>query len=86
MQAKERQTDNLRAKILVPDVNRSLGHACRIVSKAVPHLPGPAFADSVVRDSDQPPAVLRCLQMVSNQGRLGATGYLPICPARRPGN
>src|SRR5258708_167186 len=50
------------------------------VSKEHLHLPGPNFVGEVWADSDRNPQVLRSLQQMFDQGRLGGTGYLSILP------
>ncbi|MCA3130779.1 MAG: fructose-bisphosphate aldolase, partial [Rhodocyclaceae bacterium] len=53
-----------------------LGHVCKGIPKETLHLPGPDFVDRVVAPSDRSPAVLRSLQQMFDQGRLGGSGYL----------
>lgn len=50
------------------------------VKKETLHLPGGDWVDRIFRDSDRSPAVLRSLQSMYGQGRLGGTGYLSILP------
>ncbi|MFN9388928.1 MAG: class I fructose-bisphosphate aldolase [Betaproteobacteria bacterium] len=57
-----------------------LGHVCKGIPKETLHLPGPDFVDRVVAPSDRSPAVLRSLQQMVDQGRLGGSGYLSILP------
>jgi class I fructose-bisphosphate aldolase len=57
-----------------------LGHVCKGIPKETLHLPGPDFVDRVVAPSDRSPAVLRSLQQMFDQGRLGGSGYLSILP------
>jgi class I fructose-bisphosphate aldolase len=53
-------------------------------SKGIPadelHLPGPDFVDRVWKDSDRNPQVLRNLQLLLSNGRLGGSGYVSILP------
>ena len=53
-------------------------------SKTIPkdnlYLPGGDFIDRVWLDSDRNPNVLRSLQTLFDNGRLGGTGYLSILP------
>ncbi len=57
-----------------------LGHVCRGIPRETLHLPGPDFVDRVVAHSDRSPAVMRSLQQMFDQGRLGGSGYLSILP------
>lgn len=57
-----------------------LNHSCETISKDRLHLPGPDFVDDVWIDSDRNPRVLRNLQTLFDNGRLGGTGYLSILP------
>lgn len=57
-----------------------LSHTCNTISKERLHLPGSDFIDRVMADTDRNPAVLRNLQHMFQQGRLGGTGYLSILP------
>jgi class I fructose-bisphosphate aldolase len=57
-----------------------LSHVCKGIPKEALHLPGPDFVDRVVASSDRSPPVMRSLQQLFNQGRLGGTGYLSILP------
>src|SRR5213079_2592392 len=57
-----------------------LGHHCKTIPKEKLHLPGPDFIDRVYALTDRPPAVLRSLAQIFNNGRLGGTGYLSILP------
>lgn len=49
------------------------------------HLPGPDYVDRVFSSMDRHPAMMRNLQTILNNGRLGGTGFLSIS-SRRPGN
>lgn len=57
-----------------------LTHVCQGIPKKMLHPPGPDFVDRVVSNSDRSPRVMRNLQALYNQGRLGGTGYLSILP------
>jgi len=57
-----------------------LGHVSKTISKDSLQLPGPDFVDRVWMYSDRTPAVLRSLQTLAANGRLGGTGYLSILP------
>ncbi len=50
------------------------------IPKSYIHAPGPDWVDKVFSSTDRPPAVLRNLQLLFNNGRLGGTGYLSILP------
>lgn len=54
------------------------------ISRAIPRddlaLPGPDFAERVWLDSDRNPQVVRSLQQIYDNGRLGGTGYVSILP------
>jgi len=57
-----------------------LDHTCNTIPKDQLHLPGPDFVDRVLSVTDRSNRVLRNLQAVFNNGRLGGTGYLSILP------
>jgi len=57
-----------------------LSHVCKGIPRDSLHLPGPDFVDRVVALSDRSPSVMRSLQQLFDQGRLGGTGYLSILP------
>ncbi len=57
-----------------------LGHRCKTVPAEQLHLPGPDFVDRVTALSDRPIGVLRNLQALFGNGRLGGTGYVSILP------
>jgi len=57
-----------------------LTYECKGIPKSRLHLPGPDFIDRVVSQSDRPPAVLRSLNWLFNNGRLAGTGYVSILP------
>lgn len=50
------------------------------VSKDVLHIPSPDYVSNVYGPSDRSPRVLRSLQEILNNGRLGGTGYVSILP------
>lgn len=66
--------------ILGKESDHLLGHTCKGIPKEMLHPPGPDFIDRVVINSDRNPRVLRNLQALYNQGRLGGTGYMSILP------
>ena len=69
-----------RIEDLLGDQASLLKHECKTISKDRLHLPGPDFVDRVVSQTDRNPAVLRNLQLLFNNGRLGGTGYVSILP------
>jgi class I fructose-bisphosphate aldolase len=67
-------------KLLGDEAKSLLEYKCKTVPKENLHLPGPDFVDRVVAATDRPIPVLRNMQAVFNNGRLGGTGYLSILP------
>lgn len=67
-------------EILGNEAESLLTYRCRTVAKDKLHLPGPDFIDRVLVPSDRPPAVLRNLSALFNNGRLAGTGYVSILP------
>jgi class I fructose-bisphosphate aldolase len=67
-------------KILGKEANYLLDHKCNTVKKEHLHLPGPDFVDRVMTPSDRNPVVLRNMQTLFNNGRMGGTGYVSILP------
>ena len=68
------------ADILGNEASDLLDHKCRTIPKENLHLPGPDFVDRIWSSSDRSPRVLRSLQQLFDNGRLGRTGYLSILP------
>ena len=66
--------------LLGADAEKLLSHVCKTIPKESLHLPGPDFVDRVFYPSDRTPPVLRSLQQLFDNGRLGGTGYLSILP------
>ena len=66
--------------LLGADTDSLLSHVCKGIPRESLHLPGPDFVDRVVAHSDRSPSVMRSLQQLFDQGRLGGTGYLSILP------
>lgn len=66
--------------LLGHDAEGLLSHECRTINKDRLSLPGPDFVDRVCSASDRSPRVLRSLQALFNQGRLGGTGFVSILP------
>ena len=57
-----------------------LGHRCSTIAGDLLHLPGPDYVDRVTAQSDRKTGVLRALQTMYDNGRLGGSGYLSILP------
>ena len=75
------ETSLTRLEEILGDGARSLlEHTCETIPRAGLHLPGPDFVDRVWSVSDRNPRVLRSLQTLFDNGRLGGTGYLSILP------
>lgn len=67
-------------ELLGADAESLLGFSAPKISKDRLFIPGPDFVDRVWKDSDRSPAVLRSIQTLFDNGRLGGTGYLSILP------
>ena len=67
-------------KILGKDAEFLLGHQCQTIHRDQLHLPGPDFVDRVLGPSDRSPVVMRNMQTLFNNGRMGGTGYVSILP------
>ncbi|MDR8389729.1 class I fructose-bisphosphate aldolase [Aliifodinibius sp. S!AR15-10] len=67
-------------EMLGDEADDLLNHSCETIYKENLHLPNPNFVDDVWIDSDRNPRVLRNLQTLFDNGRLGGTGYLSILP------
>jgi fructose-bisphosphate aldolase, class I len=67
-------------KLLGKDAEYLLGHECKTIGADQLYLPGPDFVSDVFAASDRPIPVLRALQTLFDNGRLGGTGYLSILP------
>ncbi|CAN5683670.1 class I fructose-bisphosphate aldolase [soil metagenome] len=72
-------SQNIEA-LLGDDAGTLLEHSCTTIPKEQLHLPGPDFVDRVWVASDRSIPVLRSLQQMFDNGRLGGTGYLSILP------
>ena len=68
------------AKLLQKEADSLLSHRCKGIDRAALHLPGPDFIERIVSHSDRPTPVLRSLQTIFDNGRLGGTGYVSILP------
>jgi class I fructose-bisphosphate aldolase len=66
--------------LLGDDAASLLEHTSTTVPKSLLHLPGPDFVDRVWALSDRPTRVLRSLETLYSNGRLGGTGYVSILP------
>jgi class I fructose-bisphosphate aldolase len=73
-------TYNQIVELLGKDADHLLNHQSKTISKDLIHLPGGDFIDRVFAQSNRSPQVLRSLQMLFDNGRLGKTGYLSILP------
>ncbi len=67
-------------ELLGSERDHLLKHECKTISKEMIHLPGPDFVDRVFKDTNRSPQVLRSLQAIYGNGRLGGTGYVSILP------
>jgi len=67
-------------EMLGDDADTLLNHVAKTIPKENVHLPGGDFVDRVWAHSDRSPNVLRSLQTLHDNGRLGGTGYLSILP------
>ena len=57
-----------------------LTHECKTIPKSSLYLPGPNFVTEVVGQTDRTPNVMKSLNWLSSNGRLGGTGYVSILP------
>jgi fructose-bisphosphate aldolase, class I len=73
-------TYNQIVELLGKDADHLLNHQSKTINKDLIHLPGGDFIDRVFAQSNRSPQVLRSLQMLFDNGRLGKTGYLSILP------
>ncbi len=67
-------------RILGDEASDLLEHRCTGIPKDSLHLPGPDFVDRAIAPTDRSPTVMRNLQAMFDNGRLGGTGYLSILP------
>jgi fructose-bisphosphate aldolase, class I len=67
------------ASLLGDEAEQLLAHKAA-VSSADLHLPGPDFVERIFEPSDRSPQVLRALQSLFTNGRLGGSGYVSILP------
>ena len=71
---------NTIAELLGKDAERLLTHQCKTISKEAIHLPKPSFVDDIFIPSNRNTQVIRSLQTLFDNGRLGKTGFLSILP------
>lgn len=57
-----------------------LTHECKTIPKSSLYLPGPDFVTEIVGQSDRTPNVMKSLNWLASNGRLGGTGYVSILP------
>jgi class I fructose-bisphosphate aldolase len=67
-------------ELLGTDAETLLNHTSTTIPKENLHLPGSDFVDRVISQSDRNPNVLRSMQTLYDNGRLGKTGYVSILP------
>ena len=60
--------------LLGADAEDLLGHRCTTIPRDMLHLPGGDFVERVIASSDRTPGVLRAMQTLFDNGRLGGTG------------
>ncbi len=68
------------AEYLGAEADYLLNHRCDAIAREDLALPGPDFAERVWLDSDRNPQVIRGLQQIYDNGRLGGSGYVSILP------
>jgi class I fructose-bisphosphate aldolase len=66
--------------LLGSDADSLLNHVSKGIPKEDLHLPGPDFVERIWGASDRPVQVLRNLQQLYGNGRLGGSGYVSILP------
>ncbi len=67
-------------KLLGAKAESLLSHVCKTIPKEKLHLAGPDWVDRIFTPTDRSIPVLKNLQMLFKNGRLGGTGYLNILP------
>ena len=67
-------------EMLGSEAETLLNHVSHTIPKENIHVPGGDFVDRIWTNSDRNPNVLRSLQTLNDNGRLGGTGYLSILP------
>jgi len=67
-------------ELLGDEADHLLHHKAEAIPKDRLHKPGPDYVDRVWLPSNRSPQVLRNIQAIYSNGRLGNTGYLSILP------
>ncbi len=67
-------------ELLGDEAEDLLTHECETIPKEKLNLPSPTYVDDMLGGSDRNPRVMRSLQTLLDNGRLGGTGYLSILP------
>ena len=67
-------------ELLGNDADYLLGHVSTTVPRENLHIPSPTYVDDVFSSTDRNPQVLRSMQQILGNGRLGNTGYVSILP------
>jgi class I fructose-bisphosphate aldolase len=67
-------------ELLGDEAENLLGYTSNTIPKENLHIPGGDFVDRVWMESDRNPGVLRSIQTLLDNGRLGGTGYVSILP------
>lgn len=67
-------------ELLGDEAEKLLNHECKTIPKNQLHLPSPDHVDQVWSQSDRNNRVLRNLEWLYENGRLGGSGYLSILP------
>ncbi|MBI3969527.1 MAG: class I fructose-bisphosphate aldolase, partial [Chloroflexi bacterium] len=67
-------------QVLGEEAESLLSYTCKTIDKTLLHLPGPDFIDRVFLQTNRSSAVLRNLNSIISNGRLGGTGYVSILP------
>jgi len=68
------------AELLGDQADYLLNHSCKSIEKGTIHLPSPNHVEEVWVNSNRSNQVLRSLQTLLDNGRLGGTGYCSIFP------
>ena len=66
--------------LLGEEAEQLLTYESKAISKDDLNLPGPDYIDRVFAQTDRSPQVMRNLQSLLSNGRLGGTGYVSILP------
>ena len=66
--------------LLEGEAESLLEYRCTGITKDSLYLPGADFVDRVVAEGDRSVPVMRAMQTLFNEGRLGGTGYVSILP------